>query len=236
MNPTQKSARIAGLLYLFITVTGVFSLMYVPKKLFVRDDAAATASNILAHEMLFRIDVVNSTFSVIGFLFLALALYRLFRDVDQRQATVMVILVLVQIPISFVTEMIQLGALLLVRGGGYLSVFDKAQRNAFAMLFLKMNEQGTYVTEIFWGLWLFPLAVLVYRSRFLPRFLAVWLGINGMAYVVLSVANLLAPQYADLGFKIAFPAMLGELAFTLWLLIMGAKRTPLPAAQPLAVG
>lgn len=236
MNPTQKSARIAGLLYLFITVTGVFSLMYVPKKLFVRDDATATASNILAHETLFRIDIVNSMFSVIGFLFLALALYRLFRDVDQRQAAVMVILVLVQIPIAFVSEMIQLGALLLVRGGGYLSVFDKAQRDAFAMLFLKMNEQGTYVTEIFWGLWLFPLAVLVYRSRFLPRFLAVWLGINGIAYVVLSVANLLAPQYADLGFKIAFPAMLGELAFTGWLLIMGAKPAPLAEAKPVAVG
>lgn len=236
MSPTQKSARIAGLLYLFITITGVFSLMYVPKKLFVPDDAAATASNILAHETLFRIDVVNSMFSVIGFLFLALALYRLFRDVDQRHATVMVILVLVQVPIAFVTDMIQLGALLLVRGGGYLSVFDKAQRDAFAMLFLKMNEQGTYVTEIFWGLWLFPLAVLVYRSRFLPRFLAVWLGINGIAYVVLSVANLLAPQYADLGFKIAFPAMLGELAFTVWLLILGAKPVSLAEANPVAVG
>ena len=234
MASTQKWARISGLLYLFITVTGIFSLMYVPTKLFVRDDAAATARNILANEALFRIDVAVGVLSVIGFLFLALALYRLFRDVDSSLATLMAILVIIQIPITFVSEMIQLGALLFLRGGAYLSTFTQAQREALALLFLKLNTEGTYVTEILWGVWLFPLAALVIRSRFLPRFLGVWLAINGIAYVILSITVVLAPQYADLGFKLAFPAMMGEVVFTLWLLIIGARplsfgRTATPA-------
>ena len=91
------------------------------------------------------------------------------------------------------------------------------------MLFLRINNYGVLALELFWGLWLFPLAILVYRSRFLPRFLGVWLGIDGFSLVVVSLTGLLLPQYKDTVFTIAFPAMFGELAFMLWLLIKGAK-------------
>jgi uncharacterized protein DUF4386 len=87
--------------------------------------------------------------------------------------------------------------LILVRGADFLSVFDKPQRDALAMLFLRIHGQGILAAEIFWGLWLFPLAILVYRSRFLPRFLGVWLIINGFAYVAISLTGLLLPQYED---------------------------------------
>ena len=121
-------------------------------------------------------------------------------------------------------------ALTLARGADFLSVFEKPQRDALAMLFLRLHHQEVVAAEIFWGLWLFPLGVLAYRSRFLPRFLGVWLVINGFAYLTMSFTGLLLPQYEDMVSDIAFPAQLGELAFMLWLVIKGAKPQPLGAA------
>src|SRR5260370_4897052 len=97
------------------------------------------------------------------------------------------------------------------------------------MLFLNLDGHGFVVSEIFWGLWLFPLALLVYRSRFLPRFLGVWLVLAGVAWVILSLTGLLLPQYEHNVDTYSQPAVLGEVAFMLWLLIKGAKPHPLDA-------
>ena len=86
-----------------------------------------------------------------------------------------------------------------------------------------MYDQENFAAEIFWGLWLIPLAILVYRSRFLPRFLGVWLILNGVAYVILSFTGLLLPQYYNVAFHSAFPVLFGEVAFMLWLVIKGAR-------------
>ena len=77
----------------------------------------------------------------------------------------------------------------------------------------------------FWGLWLFPLGILVYKSRFLPRFLGIWLFITGVFYLALSFTDIMLPEYRNLVLNsvVALPAELGEVAFMLWLLIMGAK-------------
>ena len=133
-------------------------------------------------------------------------------------------------PIYFLNALNDAAALMLVRGADFLSVFEKSQRDALAMLFLRLHHHGVLANEIFWGLWLFPLGVLVFRSRFLPRFLGVWLIINGFAYLILSFTGLLLPQYEDMVSNIAFPAQLGELAFMLWLVIKGAN--PQPSVAP----
>ena len=117
-----------------------------------------------------------------------------------------------------------------LRGADFLSVFEKPQRDALAMLFLRLHRQEIVAAEILWGLWLFPLAILVYRSRFLPRFLGVWLIINGFAYLALSFTGLLLPQYEDMVSNITFPAILGEMAIMLWLVIKGANSQPLDSA------
>jgi hypothetical protein len=122
------------------------------------------------------------------------------------------------------------GALMVVRGADFLSVFDKPQRDALAMLFLRLRDHQNTAAEILWGVWLLPLAILVYRSRFLPRFLSVWLTINGFAYVIISFTGLLLPQYQGKVFTFSTPALFGELAIMLWLVIKGAKPQPLDAA------
>src|SRR3989442_5010795 len=91
------------------------------------------------------------------------------------------------------------------------------------MLFLNLHFHGLFIAEIFWGLWLFPLALLVYRSRFLPRFLGVWLAIAGFAWVILSLTGVLLPQYQDQVYTASQPAFFGEIAFMLWLVIKGAQ-------------
>lgn len=229
----QKRARTAGWLYLVLVVLGVMNLMYIPSKLFVKDNAVATAQKILASESLFRFSIVSSLISVIVFLFLVLALHRLFKEVDQQLAALMVILVLVQVPIGFIDGANQLLVLLLVRGADFLSVFNQPQREALAMLFLKLGTQMTIVSEIFWGLWLFPLGLLTFRSGFLPRFLGVWLLINGVAYVAMSFVGMMAPQHTDFISKITFPLLFGEMVFMLWLVIRGA-RPKLPVDPALA--
>jgi hypothetical protein len=227
MNATNKTARVAGVLYFLMVFAGLFSLMYVPGKLIVRANATETANNILAHQALVRTDLAVGLISSVLFLLVALALYQLLKDVNRRYASLMVILVFIQLPQAFVTQLLQLGALELVRGADFLSAIDKPQRDTLAMLCLHLNGKSAVLSEFFWGLWLFPLGMLVFRSGFLPRFLGVWLIINGVAYVAMSLTGLFLPQCADAVYKIAIPALLGELVLTLWLLIMGARRMPL---------
>jgi hypothetical protein len=120
---------------------------------------------------------------------------------------------------------------MVVRGADFLSVFDKPQRDALAMLFLSLRDHQNTAAEILWGVWLLPLAVLVYRSRFLPRFLAVWLTINGFAYVIISLTGELLSRYQGEVFNISTPALLGEVALMLWLIIKDAKPQPLDATR-----
>jgi Domain of unknown function (DUF4386) len=233
MPSTRNPGRVAGLWYLVIVIGGPLRLIYIPSKLFVHGNAAATASNIAAHEWLFRFGIVTDLFCAVIGIFLTLALYRLFKGVDQN-LTVMVVILGGVMPslIDFVGVVHDGAALTLVRGADFLSVFDKPQRDALAMLFLGLRDHQNTAAEILWGLWLFPLAILTYRSRFLPRFLGVWLIINGFAYILLSLTGELFPQYQNNAFLLAQPALFAEIAFMLWLVIKGANPpSPAPAVS-----
>src|SRR5207249_7334173 len=234
MSPTKNPGRFAGLLYLLTSIVGFFAMGYVPRKLLVHGNAAATASNIAASETLFRLGIAAQLIGMAGFIFVALALFDLLKGVNRRHASLMVTLIVVSIPIAFLNELNSIAALVLVRGTDFLSIFEKPQRDALAMLFLNLHHHGFVVAEIFWGLWLFPLGLLVYRSRFLPRFLGVWIAIAGIAWVILSLTGILAPQYQDKVDSFSQPAFFGEIAFMLWLVIKGSKPPALAATGPSA--
>jgi Domain of unknown function (DUF4386) len=229
MRSTKNPGRFAGLLYVLTSIVGFFAMGYVPNKLMVHGNAAATASNIAASEMLFRLGIAGELIGQAGFIFVALALYDLLKGVSRRHAALMVVLIVVSIPIALVNELNSIAALVLVRGAEFLSVFEKPQRDALAMLFLNLHHQGFVVAEIFWGLWLFPLGLLVYRSRFLPRFLGVWLAFAGIAWVILSLTGILLPQYQNKVDTYSQPAFIGEIVFMLWLAIKGAQPPALDA-------
>lgn len=232
MDQLKKDARVAGVLYLLVVLIGPFILIYVPDKLFVHGNVTATAGNILAHESLFRIFIVVEIVGELLFIFTVLALYRLLRNVSQRLAGIMVILILIDAPLAFLSAVNHVAALALLRGADLLAVFNEPQRNALAMLLLGVDTQGTLVSEVFWGLWLVPLGLLVYRSGFIPRLLGVWLIINGLAYITMSFTGLLLPQYSKTVFTVATPILFGEAAFMLWLLIVGARPRSTVIATP----
>jgi Domain of unknown function (DUF4386) len=233
MHPTDKAARVAGAVYLSMVFTAPFSLIYVPNKLIVRGDAIATASNILAHETLFRLSILGDLIGQVIFICLAIALYRLLNNVNRPWALLMVTFVLVSAAVGFLNTLNNIAALILFRGGEFLNVFNTAQLNALGMLFIRLHSQGIFIDEIFWGLWLFPFGLLVFRSGFLPRFIGVWLMINCFGYVALSVIALFFQTYYGTAFKVLQPILFGELAIMLWLLVRGAKMPALP--EPVSV-
>lgn len=231
MTSTRNPGRVAGFWYLLLVLGGPLRLIYIPNKLFVHGNAAATASNIAAHEWLFRFGILSDLFGAVILIFLTLAFYRLFKGVDQNLAVLVVIFGgVMPALLDFVGVVYDAAALMLVRGADFLSVFDKPQRDALVMLFLRLGDHQITAAEILWGLWLLPLAALTYRSRFLPRFLGVWLAINGFAYVLLSLTGELLPQYYGQVFTYGQPAFFAEIAFMLWLLVKGAKPPVLAAA------
>ncbi len=208
MTSLSRNARIAGLLYLTL-LTAPLRLIYIPSKLFVAGNASATANNIAAHETLFRLGILSDLFTATMAIFLTLALYRLFKGVDQGLARLVVILgALMVTPIYFLNTINDAAALLLARGADFLSAFDQPQRDALVMVFLRMHGQGILANEVFWGLWLFPFGLLVYRSR---------------SYLATSVTGILWPRYEQRVSNWVFPVMFGELAIMLWLIFMGAK-------------
>lgn len=232
MKLIANPGRCAGFLYLLSVITAPISLIYIPDKLFVHGNAAATAANLVAHEALFRTGMAVDLFDAALEVFLVLALYWLFKGIDKRTAVLMLILGAVPVLGAYVvTVMSDAIALMLARGADFLSAFDKPQRDALSMLFLRIDSQATLAVMLFWGLWLFPLGLLVYGSRSIPRFLGVWLILNGIAYVVQSFAGFLWPQYEAALSNYLFPVQFGEVAFMLWLLIKGIKQPEQPRAD-----
>ena len=231
MESIKKNARIAGVLYIVGSLFGIVRLVYIPSVLIVHGNATATSNNIAAHETLFRFSIVTYLICAALWIFVTLALYRLFKGVDQRLAVVMVILgSLMVTPLFFVNAMTDAGALLFAGGAEFVSVFGKAQREAFVMLFLRLHHYVDLANEIFWGIWLIPLGILAYKSRFLPRFLGVWLVIACFGYLAASFTGFLSPAYEDVVWKYAQPLVLAELVFMLWLVIVGARERPLAAS------
>jgi hypothetical protein len=230
MNSIKKQARFAGLLYLLASIPAPFALIYVPNTLIVKGDATATANHIRNSELLFRLGIATELFGFIMFIFVALALYRLFKDVSEQHALAMAILILVSIPVSLLNVLNDIAALVLVSGANFLSAFQTAQLDALTYVFLRLHGQGFVVAQIFWGLWLFPFGILIIRSGFIPRILGFLLFIAGFGNVASSLASLL--PYAPVVDRFASALTVAELPIIFWLLIWGAKDQSLNAQHP----
>jgi hypothetical protein len=222
MDSNKKIARIAGLWYLLLAITGAYSMMYAASKTYVSGDAVASANNILANEFVFRMGIACQVISQTLFVFLVLTLYRLLKPINEYQAKLMVALVLVAVPIAFVGEIVSYASLMILKGE-VLITLEQAQKQEWTMLFLKIHNYTISIVEIFWGLWLIPLGQLFYKSGFMPRIIAILLILGGIAYVLSSFAFLLFPSYVSVVSNLVLITSIGELATILWLLFIGVK-------------
>ena len=214
----RRNARIAGLLYILLGVTAPVRLIYIPNALLVSGNAQATAANIANHEATFRLAILADVMAGVLTLFVAMALYRLFRPTDRDLASVMVVLGgLMVTPIYFFNLVNDAAALIVARAPTYLAAFNQQQREGLVSLFLRMHSYGIIVNEMFWGLWLVPLGALILKSRLMPRFVAFWLFLNGAAYVLLSVLGILSPGLEAKVSGVLFPLLLAEIVVQFWL-------------------
>ncbi len=225
MNATKKTARIAGLLYLLMAVADILSLT-IPTAFVVPGDPAATAQKIVASQLFYRICIVSDLASQILFVFLVLAFYELLKEVNQKQAALMVALVLVQVPMAFANMLCGMAPLVLLNGADYWSAFDKHQLDALTMGFLSLRSYGINAVTALWGIWLLPLGLLIFRSGFIPRILGVILIVGCFADLTVSFTSLLFPAYGHIVSKLMVLAV-GEILIILWLLIKGVSVGPL---------
>jgi hypothetical protein len=223
MTPsTQSLARRAGLLYVLASSLAPFAYLYVPNHLLVDGDALATADRVRASENLLRAAILSELDTVTILLFASLALYRLFKSVDQRNALLMAAMMLVSVPISYVNSLFNIAPLVLLKSQAIAAVLEPGPMAAQVMLFLRLHNSGLVVNQIFWGLWLFPIGALVHRSGFMPRWLAYPLFFAGAGYVLNSVGALLPASMRSIT-QYGQVLGVGEMPFTFYLLIWGAR-------------
>ncbi len=222
-HSSGQTARIAGFLYLLLALTSAFSILYVPSVLIVFGDAAETAEKIASSQLLFRAGILSGVVSHVLFVLLVLVLYRLLSDVNRSQAMLMVTLVAISVATGFANTVNQLGALIALSGADFLSAFEESELDALAYLFIRLHSHGIQIIQVFWGLWLFPFGLLVYRSRFIPKILGALLIIAGVGYLLGTITFLIFPQYQSAMSTFIAIFEMGELPIILWLLIVGVK-------------
>jgi hypothetical protein len=222
MDSNNKTARLAGLLYLVCIVTGLFSLMYVPSQIKVHGDAAATASNIIASESLFRFGIAVGAIGYIAFLLLPLTLYRLLSPVNKECAVLMAGFAAIFVPVDFAAIANQLDILSLLDGRIYQQTFTPDQLHAKVMLLFDAYYNKVLVSEVFWGLWLLPFGYLVFKSGFLPKFIGILLMLGCFSYLITFFGEVLFPKRSISG-VVMLPATLGEVGICLWLLLIGVR-------------
>jgi hypothetical protein len=222
---TSHDARAAGAWYLTMIIAGAIGILYVPMQI-VEGGPAAIADNLVARADLVRIGILASIVCQVSFLFLGLALCRLFAGTDDRQARLMMTLVTAAAPIAILNELFDVAALMLAPSPNQLEL---------AITCFALRQSGVAIAGFFWGLWLFPFGLLAIRSGFVPKPLGVLLLLGGAAYVADSSLALFAPELrAEASTWLMMPLALGELAMVLWLLVCGGRagrsRAPWPPA------
>lgn len=220
MKPIQKTARIAGFLWLLLIPLGIFGIVYVPSTLIVPGDAAATANNILANEFLFRLSMVSAIITALVTVTTALFLYKLLKPVHKNYARLMVIFTLLVAPISMLNELNNVAVLLLFKSPEYVTMFTAGQLQTLMSVFLDLHEYGTQIAGIFFGLWLLPMGYLVYKSNYIPKIIGVFLMITCLGYLIDFITFFLFPNFGVVFSEFTF---IGEVMMVFWLLIKGVN-------------
>lgn len=221
----QSCARVGGLLYLFIIVAAGFGEVFVRNRLIVWDDAAATASNILGSETLFRVGLVGEMLTCACDVALAMILYVLLRPVSRNIALLAAFFRLTFVGIYAVTKLFEIAALAALGGAGQLKALGPAQLHDLAWVALRVHSLGYGASLLFFGVCCILFGHLIQRSGYLPGVIGVLLAIAGYGYVVFSIAQMLSPALAARAlFPWIFPiAFVAESVLGLWLVVKGVN-------------
>ncbi len=213
-------ARMAGVFYLLTTLTRMFVEIFVRNRLVVSDDAAATATNILAHEPLWRWGFATDILAFASYIALTALLYELLKPVNRSLSLVAAFFSLVACVVQAISSLFHLAPLFLLGGAPYLSVFTVEQLQALALVFLKLRAAAYHsIGLVFFGLYCLLVGILILRSTFLPRILGVLMVLGGLSYVLFLSPPLVRSLQP---YILVFPAV-GQISLTLWLLVIGVN-------------
>lgn len=216
-------ARIAGLLYLVITIAAIIAHFYVPDQLIVTGDAATTASNIASSEGLFRLAIGSEFIVLLSEVILSIILYVLLKPVNRMMSLIAAVSRLIMTTIHGFNLLNYFIILTLLSGADYLSVFNSEQISAFVMLFLDAHAYGFAIGIAFLIIHVFALGYLIFRAGYLPRIIGVLFLLAGVGYLVDSIGILLLPNYGTTPALAAMFIALAEISFPIWLLIKGVN-------------
>ena len=224
-HTTQSYARLAGLGYLLIIISGIFAEFFVRSGLIVPGDPSATAINIVGSELLFRSGLASEFLMLSADVAVALFLYVVFKGVNKSLALLAAFFRLTHASIVGTNLLNVYVPLLLLRDGGYLTSLAEGQRQALALLLLEAHGYGYAIGLVFFGVYCWILGYLILRSRLVPRILGYLLLVAGSGYLIDSFGRTLLSNYADyqnlLGMVVLLPAFVAELSFSLWLIVKG---------------
>ena len=216
----QRYARIAGALFLVSLVAGGLGEAYIPSKLIVAHDAAATVANIKNFEFLYRLGFATFLIESLCDITLVVILYALLKPVSNELSLLAAFFGLVGTALFAFAEAFYFAPLLLIAGGGdYLKTFAPDQLNSLVLLSMKFYGYAGMIFTAYYGMSWIVRAYLIFRSGYLPKFLGILMAIGGIGFVVRNFLLVLAPAYAsDVLLMLMFP---GGLAMTIWLLVKG---------------
>jgi hypothetical protein len=215
--------RMAGGCYLVTIVMGVAAEVFVRGRLIVRDDAAATAANILAHEPLYRFGLAADLVMLVAYIAVTLLFYVLFKPVSRSLSLLAAFFSLMGIAVLAVNSLNHVAPLLLLGRASYLGAFEPAQLQALALFALRLHAYGYNISGVFFGAYCVALGYLIFRSGFLPRILGMLMAIGGLGYLTSSFALFLWPAAAARLPDFTLLGGIAELSLTLWLVVMGVN-------------
>lgn len=231
MSSPKQLARTAGVFYLVVAICGGFAHA-IRLQVYVPGDAAATAANVVANASLVRLSFMADLVDAVFLLLTVMALYHLLQHVNRVVARAMVIFVVVAAAIKALNLVTQLQALLVATEPAYAGAFGAAGSDATVLLLLDLQHNGYLVAQVFFGLWLFPLGLLAYRSGMFPRPLGVVLMAGTVTYLVDVGLQFLAPSLADAVNPVVVGlVILSEVSMLAYLLIKGVTTTAPRAAD-----
>jgi hypothetical protein len=219
----QIYARLAGLLYLIVILGGLFAEIFVRGRLVVYGDTAATAHNIMTHELLYRLGFSAEVFYCACNIPLIIIFYYLFRVVNKGITLLVVFFSIVGTAIESVSLLCHYAPLVLLGGGHNLSVFTTEQLQGWSYLSIQLFEYGFAITLVFFGFYCFAIGYLIFKSTFLPRIIGVLMAMEGLFYLINSFANFLAPEFAPRVFPFLAVSAVAEISLCLWLLLFGVN-------------
>jgi len=222
-TPSKRpAARLAGLFFLLMVAFGISAEILFRQKIFVDGDAATTADNIISNVFLYRAGIVSDLLMTLCYLITALILYKLLSSVNKNTASVMVIFATAGSILLMANILTQFAPLVILNGNEYLTAFDANQLESLSMLFFQLYEHGYMIGQIFFALWVLPLGLLIYQSKFIPKIFGIMFIVEAIFGSISVLVHFLAPMEM-IETLLLLPGTIAELTFMVWLLV-GCKK------------